>query len=168
MPRPELSNWLEDGTVYFLHCCCAPRAAHAARAVECIQLHVHSLTRYLALRLGALRHGRIQADVGRRGCPVCEIYGNHSVGDVEVQGPVVAFNLLRADGSYVGYSEVERLATVHAIQLRTGCFGRACAHYLRLAPEDLKAAREAGHVCWDDNDLIQGRPTGAVRVSIGT
>jgi hypothetical protein len=26
---------------------------------------------------------------------------------------------------------------------------------------------QAGHVCWDDQDLIEGRPTGAVRVSFG-
>lgn len=26
---------------------------------------------------------------------------------------------------------------------------------------------QAGHVCWDDNDVINGRPTGAVRVSFG-
>ena len=26
---------------------------------------------------------------------------------------------------------------------------------------------EAGHVCWDDNDLVDGRPTGAVRISFG-
>lgn len=26
---------------------------------------------------------------------------------------------------------------------------------------------QAGHVCWDDHDVIHGRPTGAVRVSFG-
>ena len=26
---------------------------------------------------------------------------------------------------------------------------------------------EAGHVCWDDNDLIAGQPTGAIRISFG-
>lgn len=26
---------------------------------------------------------------------------------------------------------------------------------------------QAGHVCWDDQDVIHGRPTGAVRVSFG-
>jgi molybdenum cofactor sulfurtransferase len=26
---------------------------------------------------------------------------------------------------------------------------------------------QAGHVCWDDNDIINGKPTGAVRVSFG-
>lgn len=26
---------------------------------------------------------------------------------------------------------------------------------------------QAGHVCWDDHDIIHGKPTGAVRVSFG-
>ena len=26
---------------------------------------------------------------------------------------------------------------------------------------------EAGKVCWDDNDIVNGRPTGAVRISFG-
>ncbi|BAF20240.2 Os06g0670000, partial [Oryza sativa Japonica Group] len=26
---------------------------------------------------------------------------------------------------------------------------------------------QAGHVCWDDNDIINGKPTGAVRISFG-
>lgn len=26
---------------------------------------------------------------------------------------------------------------------------------------------QAGHVCWDDNDIIHGKPTGAIRVSFG-
>ncbi|XLS60426.1 hypothetical protein HN51_014654 [Arachis hypogaea] len=26
---------------------------------------------------------------------------------------------------------------------------------------------KAGHVCWDDHDVINGKPTGAVRVSFG-
>ena len=31
----------------------------------------------------------------------------------------------------------------------------------------MKAWYEAGHVCWDDKDLVGGRPTGAVRASFG-
>lgn len=32
---------------------------------------------------------------------------------------------------------------------------------------DLRSNFEAGHVCWDDHDIIHGKPTGAVRVSFG-
>ena len=31
----------------------------------------------------------------------------------------------------------------------------------------MRANFEAGHVCWDDHDVINGIPTGAIRVSFG-
>ena len=34
-------------------------------------------------------------------------------------------------------------------------------------PADVLANYEAGHVCWDDHDVMAGRPTGAVRASFG-
>ena len=36
-----------------------------------------------------------------------------------------------------------------------------------MTPADVQHNFEAGHACWDDMDLISGRPTGAVRVSFG-
>lgn len=33
--------------------------------------------------------------------------------------------------------------------------------------EIMNYSYQAGHVCWDDNDIIHGKPTGAVRVSFG-
>jgi hypothetical protein len=38
----------------------------------------------------------------------------------ELHGPVVSFNLLRADGSWVGHKEVAKLAQIHNICVRTG------------------------------------------------
>jgi hypothetical protein len=38
----------------------------------------------------------------------------------ELQGPVVCFNLLRPNGSWVGHKEVGKLAAIHNICLRTG------------------------------------------------
>eukprot|EP00798_Chlamydomonas_sp_ICE-L_P001442 gene1442-32816_t len=62
-----------------------------------------------------------------------------------------------------------RLAAVHGIILRAGCFCNpgACFKYLGLSGDDMRANYEAGHVCWDDHDLISGRPTGALRASLG-
>eukprot|EP00775_Hariotina_reticulata_P009146 gene9146-9314_t len=40
----------------------------------------------------------------------------------EYEGPVVSFNLLRADGSWVGHKEVAKLAQIHGICVRTGDF----------------------------------------------
>ena len=52
---------------------------------------------------------------------------------------------------------------------RTGCFcnSGACQQYLGLTDQDLMAMYEAGHVCGDMVDLINGKPTGSVRISFG-
>lgn len=39
--------------------------------------------------------------------------------------------------------------------------------YLGLSHLDLLSNIEAGHICWDDKDILHGKPTGAVRVSFG-
>ena len=55
--------------------------------------------------------------------------------------------------------EVEKLAGLHGIFLRTGCFCNpgACARHLGITPSQSKRNYEAGHVCWDDNDILDGR-----------
>ena len=49
------------------------------------------------------------------------------------------------------------MAALNKIHLRTGAFCNpgACAAALGLTAEDVKSNFEAGHVCWDDQDLIQ-------------
>lgn len=125
-----------------------------------IEAHTSALTTFLYSTLSTMKHWNDR--------PVCEIYGNHSDSS-DAQGTIVTCNFLRSDGYYVGYSEVSKLAAIHNIQLRTGCFCNpgACQYYLRLQDEDLLAGIEAGHVCGDDMDLLDGIPTGAVRLSIG-
>ena len=51
------------------------------------------------------------------------------------------------------------MAGLHSIFLRSGCFCNpgACAYHLGLRASQLKQNYEAGHVCWDDNDIIDGR-----------
>jgi hypothetical protein len=72
------------------------------------------------------------------GRPVVEIYGNCGVimehmknksfvfdpSSDEIKGSIVSLNVLRSDGSCVGYNEVSKLAALNAIpiQFRTGCF----------------------------------------------
>lgn len=43
-------------------------------------------------------------------------------------GPTVTFNLKRPDGSWFGYLEVEKLASLSGIQLRV-CFGNTVQFY---------------------------------------
>ncbi|XP_061345071.1 molybdenum cofactor sulfurase-like [Gastrolobium bilobum] len=124
--------------------------------------HTTSLALYTRKMLLALRHGN--------GSSMCFLYGRHNSMELcHEMGPIVSFNLKRPDGSWYGYREVEKLASLAGIQLRTGCFCNpgACAKYLGLSHLDLLTNTEAGHVCWDDHDIINGKPIGAVRVSFG-
>lgn len=51
--------------------------------------------------------------------------------------------------------------------MRKGMPPGACAFHLGLTSDAIKKNHASGHVCWDDNDIIDGKPTGAVRVSFG-
>lgn len=61
------------------------------------------------------------------------------------------------------------MASLYNIHLRTGCFCNtgACQKYLSLSNKQVKDNLSAGHVCGDDVDLIEGQPTGSVRISFG-
>ena len=110
---------------------------------------------------------------------VCKIFGRHFDNNQnnnktkferisERQGNILTFQLYRSNGEIVGHKEVEKLASASNIQLRTGCFCNpsACQSSLKLQNEDLLAHLEAGHVCWDDLDIINQKATGLVRLSI--
>lgn len=142
--------------------------------MEKIQQHTTCLARELVRRLSALIHGN--------GTPVLQIYGawhqyerrqidsmNKSVLEA---GPTVTFNVIRSDGSIAGYNEVSRLASLYhpPIQFRTGCFCNpgACQEALGLSDAQvIENFEKAGHVCGDHLDLVDGRPTGAIRISFG-
>ncbi|WOL18951.1 molybdenum cofactor sulfurase isoform X2 [Canna indica] len=157
--RKNVEQVFEDGTVSFL---AIASIRHGFKIINtltpaAISRHATSLATYTRNTMVGLKHqNRVE---------VCKIYGRSG----SEMGPTIAFNLRRADGSWVGYREVEKLASLSGIQLRTGCFCNpgACAKYLDLSQSDLIANFEAGHVCWDDNDILHGKPTGAVRISFG-
>ncbi|XP_065021542.1 molybdenum cofactor sulfurase-like isoform X1 [Musa acuminata AAA Group] len=162
--RDNIEQVLEDGTISFL---AIASIRHGFKIINtlthsAISRHTASLATYTRTKMMDLKH--------ENGAEVCKIYGrNTSQAPYQDMGPTIAFNLKRADGSWVGYREVEKLASLSGIQLRTGCFCNpgACAKYLYLSHSDLIANFEVGHVCWDDNDILHGKPTGAVRISFG-
>lgn len=104
-----------------------------------------------------------------------EMYGNWGKGtesNLVKSGPTVTFNILRNDGSVVGYNEVAKLAALNKppIQFRTGCFCNpgACQDALNFSNDDVKKNfLKSGHVCGDHIDVIEGKPTGAIRISFG-
>jgi len=103
------------------------------------------------------------------GNEVCKIFGEHHQCRSDKQGAILSMTFLRGNGTIVGYAEVEKLASVSGIHLRSGCFCNAgeCHQTLELTNEDVKQHISEGHVCWDDNDVLHGKPTGAIRVSLG-
>ena len=63
-----------------------------------VQQHTFTLAKYVHNKMAAMHHGN--------GSTVARIYCHGEFDDSKQQGPIVNFNLLRSDGSYVGYAEV--------------------------------------------------------------
>lgn len=77
--------------------------------------------------------------------------------------------MLPNKGDYIGFKLVEKLAQEKKIHLRTGCFCNigACQAYLQHLNQEKNFFFSHGHKCGDHIDLVDGKPTGAIRVSLG-
>ena len=163
----SLHEQLEDGTLP-LHSIVALDSAlnvyeRLFDSPERVALHAGFLAEHLYNKLAKLRH--------HNGFKVCQIYRDHvSVyGDNRTQGPVLAFNLRDAKGEWVSNTEVEKLANIRNIHLRSGglCNPGGIVSALDLAPWEVKRNFSAGHRCGNETDAIGGKPTGMLRVSLG-
>lgn len=149
------------------------------------------LTRYVVTHMKQLvydvnmmhsnTHDTISRLVNR---PLCVVYGNHELNPVQ-QGPIITFNIIDPLGDCViGYHTVYKLAMKYGIVLRTGCFCNVggCQEFLHITNNELVSNFQSGRTCyWEDvlgngenndnhtttPDIINGKPTGAVRVSLG-
>ena len=63
-----------------------------------VSLYTSTLTQLALTELAAMTH--------ENGAPVLRLYHDLRRVGVDSQGPIIAFNVLRPDGSYVGYAEV--------------------------------------------------------------
>lgn len=129
--------------------------------IERISRHAFNLGKYLYGKLKVLKHSNQQ--------PVACLYHDTNFNDIETQGGIVNFNLRHDDGSYVGFAEFSCIASLHNFTIRTGCFCNpgSCQTYLNLSSDELMTHFKAGHVCGDENDLVNGVPTGSIRISFG-
>ena len=173
--RPNVSERFEDGTLPFLSVTQLKYGFHALRSLgmRSVADHVQCCARATAERLTALRHSNGQVVcrlLGRWGAEGewCEGSVASEKADSQ-QGSVVAFNLKRGSGKWIGYAEVGQAAILEGIHLRTGLFCNPGAgeRYLGIDADTVEANLKRGHVCWDALDLIEGEPTGAVRASFG-
>ncbi|KAK2741230.1 hypothetical protein FQN57_005692 [Myotisia sp. PD_48] len=162
----SLHDQLEDGTLPF-HSIIALSFALKVHellygSMTNISRHAGHLAEKLADSLVKLKHAN--------GTSVCVLYkGPGKYTETSVQGPIISFNLKTSSGRWVGKSEVEKLAAVKNIQIRSGtlCNPGGMAYYLGLKPDEMLQNYNAGQRCGDDNDIISGRPTGGLRVSLG-
>ncbi|OAQ28692.1 PLP-dependent transferase [Linnemannia elongata AG-77] len=169
--RTSLHGRFEDGTLNFLDIVALDLAFDTVREIygsySTISPHVTALHRLLYQSMKSIKH--------YNGAPLCDMYvegidsGSEPVGNPETHGPILNFNLRRSNGQWIGYGDVERLASMKDIHVRTGgfCNPGSMQRWLDLTAEEVKKNLEAGHVCWDDTDILNGKPTGSIRVSLG-
>lgn len=152
---------LEDGTLP-IHSIIALKAAiitHSElfESMDRVAQHTAALARQLRDGLAAMKHSNER--------PVTTTYQDQK----SKYGPLVAFNLRNSQGEWTSNTEVEKVAEVKGIHLRTGglCNPGGVATSLGLKPWEMKENFSAGHRCGSENDIMNGKPTGMIRVSLG-
>ena len=167
MKQRTIHEQLEDGTLPF-HSILALGIALDVHgqlygSMAEISQHTGRLSRDLYEQLASLHHGN--------GVPVCEIYkeATSSYGDSKTQGPILALNLRTAQRAWVSNAEFEKLANIKKINVRTGgvCNPGGVASCLNLASWEMKQNYSAGQRCGHEIDIINGKPTGVIRISLG-
>lgn len=163
----SLHERLEDGSLP-IHNIVALKSALQTHeelfgTLEQLSNHTADLAKRLYDGLSSLKHGNGKA--------VCAVHKhvNSTYGDCNTQGPIVAFNIRDHKGNWVSNTEVEKLAAVKDIHLRTGgvCNPGGVASALDLAPWEMRENFSAGHRCGSENDVLNGKPTGIIRLSLG-
>jgi len=131
--------------------------------IDTIHTRVRCLTGWLIDRLSALHH--------TSGAPLARIYGPRS--DAR-RGGTITFNFYDGNGQAIDHRDVEERANAANISLRTGCFCNPGGGEIALGitgTELSSCFRQPEHetrLTIDDFRLcIDGKSTGAVRVSLG-
>ncbi|KAI1333989.1 PLP-dependent transferase [Xylariaceae sp. FL0016] len=166
-PAYQLHEGLEDGTLPFHSILALGEAIDVHKRLFGSMRRISGHTSYLISRLShgiaSLRHPN--------GRSLCRIYNeNRDFGDSRKQGSAIAFNVLRADGQYVPYSDVESAANAAGIYIRSGgvCNPGGISASLGYEPWMTERALSAGHHCGSHGiSIIHRVPTGIVRASLG-
>lgn len=160
----SLHSCLEDGTLPFHSIIALQSAIDVHKTLYGSMTNISKHTNFVASDLRAQLQNLYHAN-GRQ---VCSIYNDKLLQDA-VQGPVIAFNLKDNQGKYISNSEFEKLGVVKSIQTRTGslCNHGGVATRLGLSSDELSQNYAAGQRCGGEDDILNGKPTGAIRVSLG-
>lgn len=132
-----------------------------AIGIETIHDRVQSLAGWTIARLLAIRH--------RTGVPLVRIYGPT---EMTGRGATIAMNFYDRQARFIDHRIIESAAGRQSISLRTGCFCNPGAGEtaLGLSRTELTGCfnRMGGRMTTDDlRRCIDGRSTGAVRISFG-
>lgn len=118
-PSYEIHDSLEDGTLPFHSILALGQAidvhSQIYGSMANISRYTTSLSKTLYNELRRLRHSN--------GRPACHIYtedDGHGYGDPRRQGATIAFNMMDADGVYIPYSDVEKIANDNGVYVRSG------------------------------------------------
>ena len=161
----EGASGFEDGTPNYL---ALPAVEFGLQylseiGIDTIHTRVRCLTGWLIERLSALQH--------TGGAPVARIYGPRSDSR---RGGTVTFNFYDADGRAIDHRDVEERANAANISLRTGCFCNPGGGEIALGITGTELSscfhqpEHETHLTIEDFRLcIDGKSTGAVRVSLG-
>ncbi|OQO07368.1 hypothetical protein B0A48_07065 [Cryoendolithus antarcticus] len=163
----SLHEQLEDGTLP-VHSILASRAAMDTHAelygtLDRVSRHTAMLAERLYEGLQKLKHAN--------GSAVAQIYKHETsdYGKRSTQGPIVAFSLRDSHSKWISNTEVEKLASIKGIQLRVGglCNPGGIASALHLEPWEMRDNFSAGQRCGGEHDILNGKPTGMIRASLG-
>ena len=135
----------------------------ASIGIDTIHKRVQCLTGWLLDRLGELRHSN--------GTPLARVYGPRST---RRRGGTVTFNFYDPDRRPIDHRLVEERANAAGISLRTGCFCNPGGGEIALGitgtelDSCFRQPEHETHLTIEDFRLcIDGKSTGAVRVSLG-
>jgi molybdenum cofactor sulfurtransferase len=162
-----LHNRLEDGTLPFYSIFALDHAMtiHNQLFTSMARISVHTcfLIKHLYSSMSTLNHSN--------GTPLFQIYSEKEseFGDPETQGSTIAFNFFRPNGEAVGYRDVEKHANEYGIFIRSGglCNPGGTATYLNWSTPELRKAFAAGLRCSQPFQIVNGKLTGVVRISLG-
>jgi molybdenum cofactor sulfurtransferase len=150
--RTSLHGRFEDGTLNFLDIVALDLAFDSMREIygsySTISPHVAALHKFLYRSMMSLNH--------YNGAPLCDIYvessdmGSDLVDNLSTYGPILNFNLRRSNGQWIGYGDVERLASMKDIHVRTGgfCNPGSMQRWLDLSAEEVKKNLEVCHLSY--------------------
>ncbi len=129
--------------------------------LERIHARVHALTGWLLGQLGQLRHST--------GRPLAAIYGPPTM---VARGGTVTFNFHDGSGRFIDHQVIEARAGERNISIRAGCFCNPGAGELAMgiSADEMRSCfvRLSDRLTYDEfRRCIDGKSTGAVRVSLG-